>query len=382
MTMNWSAEDLRWMQRALDLAARGQGLVEPNPMVGCVIVREQKIVAEGWHQRYGGPHAEVEALRLAGEAARGATMFVTLEPCCHSGKTPPCVDAMVPAGLQRVVIAEQDPFPLVNGGGMQRLRQAGIDVSSGLLEQHAHDLNAPFHKLIRTGRPWIIAKWAMSLDGKIATRTGDSKWISSQASRAVVHRIRGRVDAIIVGHGTVVADNPLLTARPSGPRVPARIVLDAQGQLSNECRLIQTAHEAPVWVVSAAGISRENSSRLQAAGCEVLPLSGMTWSERLPQILDELGRRRMTNVLIEGGSQVLGGFFDQGLVDELHVFVGPRIIGGAAAPSPIAGMGVEHLTSAFRLDHGHWEQLDHDLHFSARIKGSAGVEGVDFQVNK
>src|SRR5207253_7885382 len=215
-------------RRALELAERGRGYVEPNPLVGAVVVHDGRIIGEGWHQRYGEAHAEVNALTAAGDAARGATLYVTLEPCCHHGKTPPCTDAVLRAGVQRVVAAMLDPFPQVSGKGADLLRAAGVTVDVGLCEAEARRLNAPYLKLLATGLPYVTAKWAMTLDGKIATRTGDSKWISNEASRRRVHELRGRMDAIIVGIGTALADDPLLTARPTGPRTPARIVLDSR----------------------------------------------------------------------------------------------------------------------------------------------------------
>src|SRR3954471_701174 len=225
-----------FMLRALDLARRGQGFVEPNPMVGCVIVQGEEVVGEGWHQQFGGPHAEVDALAAAGERARGATVYVTLEPCCHHGKTPPCCDAVVAASLSRIVVAMRDPFPQVAGGGLKRLAAAGIDVELGLNEAEAQALNAPYLKLLATSQPWVIAKWAMTLDGKIATRSGYSKWITGVAARQVGHQLRGRVDAIIVGRKTAQLDDPQLTARPEGgapQRLAVRIGLDSLARLAD-----------------------------------------------------------------------------------------------------------------------------------------------------
>ena len=239
----------RWMRQALALAARGRGSVEPNPMVGAVVLDSAgNPVGEGWHQKYGGPHAEVHALASAGEKARGGTLVVTLEPCCHHGKTPPCTDVILKAGVRRVVAAMADPFPQVAGGGLKILREAGLEVRVGLCEAEVMRLNAAYRKLIRTGRPWVHAKWAMTLDGIIATRTGDSRWISGEESRRRVHDLRGQVDAIIVGRGTVVADDPLLTARPPGPRVATRVVASASGELPEQCQLRATARESPVIV--------------------------------------------------------------------------------------------------------------------------------------
>jgi diaminohydroxyphosphoribosylaminopyrimidine deaminase/5-amino-6-(5-phosphoribosylamino)uracil reductase len=350
------------MTRALELAARGQGRVEPNPMVGCVIVSpEGRVVGEGWHTAFGAPHAEVEALRAAGPAARGATMYVTLEPCCHQGKTPPCTDAVIAAGIRRVVVAQRDPYPAVSGGGIAALRQAGIEVEVGLCEAAARRLNAPYRKLIETGRPWVIAKWAMTLDGKLATTAGQSRWISGEASRAVVHQLRGRVDAIIVGRGTVEVDDPLLTARPPGPRVATRVVLDSQASLSPMSQLVRTLDQAPLLVAAGAEVDLERAKRLTSVGCEFLQVAGDTPQLRLDTLLAELGRRRMTNVLVEGGAQVLGSLFDARLVDEVHVFIAPKIVGGLSAPSPVGGSGIAEMTAALSLTEVSVERLGDDI---------------------
>jgi diaminohydroxyphosphoribosylaminopyrimidine deaminase/5-amino-6-(5-phosphoribosylamino)uracil reductase len=336
------------MRRALELAARGRGAVEPNPMVGAVVLDAAGgFAGEGWHRKFGEPHAEVNALAAAGDRARGGTLVVTLEPCCHWGKTPPCTDAALRSGVRRVIAAMADPFPKVAGGGVKVLRDAGIEVHVGLCEPEARRLNAPYLKLLRTGRPWVHLKWAMTLDGKIATRTGDSRWISSEESRAKVHELRGRVDAVLVGRGTVVADDPLLTARPPGPRVAARVVLSASGDLPDRCRLRSTAREAPVIVLTAAG----NESKLAgwaADGGEVVALPTGDAALSVDTVLAELGRRRMTNVLVEGGAGVLGSFLDSGAADEFHVFVAPKLVGGPAR-SPVAGVGMPRIADALRL---------------------------------
>jgi diaminohydroxyphosphoribosylaminopyrimidine deaminase/5-amino-6-(5-phosphoribosylamino)uracil reductase len=346
------------MRRALELAARGQGLVEPNPMAGCTIVRDGETVGEGFHGRFGGPHAEVEALRVAGPRARGATAYVTLEPCCHHGKTPPCTHALLAAGIRRVIVAQGDPFPQVAGGGIAELEGAGVEVEVGLLEAEARELNA---------RPWIIAKWAMTLDGRLATAQGDSRWISGEASRAIVHRLRGRVDAVLVGRGTAAADDPLLTARPPGPRTAARIVVDSQASLSATSQLARTAAEAPVIVAAATSAPAENVRRLTEAGCEVLACQGSSHAERLDWLLGELGRRRMTNVLVEGGSQLLGSLFAAGAVDEAHVFIAPKLVGGSQAPISIAGQGVARMADALELADPQVEQSGADVYVHGRV---------------
>lgn len=355
------------MARALELAHRGQGLVEPNPMVGCTLVLDGETVGEGWHQRFGGPHAEVEALRSAGARACGATAYVTLEPCCHQGKTGPCTRALIEAGVTRVVVAQRDPFPQVSGQGLAELERAGISVEVGLMAAEARHLNAPYLKLVERGRPWIIAKWAMTLDGKLAARSGDSRWISSEPSRAIVHRLRGRVDAILVGRGTAEHDDPLLTARPPGPRTPARIVLDSAAALANSSQLVQTASQAPVIVAVSAAAAQADRQRLTAAGCEVLVLDGGTPNERLAALLDQLGRRKMTNLLIEGGSQLLGSLFDLGQIDEVHAFVAPKLVGGAGAPSPLGGAGLAAMSEALKLDAAEIVPCGGDVYMHGRV---------------
>lgn len=356
------------MARALELARRGEGSVEPNPMVGCVVAHGAEVIGEGWHRRFGGPHAEVEALRVAGERALGATLFVTLEPCCHQGKTPPCTDAVLAAGVGRVVIAQRDPFPAVAGGGIAQLQSAGLEVVVGVREEEARELNAPYLKLLSAGRPWIIAKWAMTLDGKIATRGGDSHWISNDESRRFVHELRGRVDAILVGRGTVQRDDPLLTARPPGVRVATRIVLDRHASLSSTSKLIQTLHEAPLMVATGPEAAPADCERLRSAGCEVLTIDAPDRTEQLHELLAELGRRRLTNLLVEGGGEVLGAFFDAHLMDEVLAFVAPKLLGGAEARTPIAGHGRNLMSEAIQLANPRWQDLGGDLLLRARCR--------------
>jgi diaminohydroxyphosphoribosylaminopyrimidine deaminase/5-amino-6-(5-phosphoribosylamino)uracil reductase len=356
-----SASDQSWMKRALELAERGRGYVEPNPLVGAVVVHDDRLVGEGWHQCYGEAHAEVNALSAAGEAARGATLYVTLEPCCHHGKTPPCTDAVLRAGVGRVVAAMADPFPQVAGQGAALLRAAGVAVEIGVEEKEARRLNAPYLKLLATGRPYVHAKWAMTLDGKIATRTSDSKWISGDASRRRVHELRGRMDAIVIGRGTAEADDPLLTVRPPGPRSPVRVVLSSGWALRPTSQLVRTAQEVPLLFVTARPLGSKKTKELRDQGCEVLCLAVAEVTAFVPALLDELGSRRMTNVLVEGGSAVLGSFLDTGAVDEVHVFIAPRLAGGAKALTPIGGQGVEKIADAWPLAEWTIEQVGQDL---------------------
>lgn len=340
----WGDAETAAMRRALAIARRGEGFVEPNPMVGAVVLSATgEVVAEGWHERHGGPHAEVAALAAAGERARGATLVVTLEPCCHHGKTPPCTAAIVAAGIARVVVATGDPFPAVAGGGIAALRAAGIAIELGLMEAEARRLTAPFRKLVTTGTPWVIAKWAATRDGRV-TRPGGDRWISSPESRAIVHTLRSRVDAIAVGSGTALADDPLLTARPeqgpaAGPaaRPLLRIVLDARGRLPSDSRLMRTARESPVLVAVGTAAPQERIAALEAAGCEVWCSPEAEPAGRFRGLLAELGRRRLTNLLVEGGPTVFRTLFAADLVDEIWQFTAPTVAGGpddATMPPP------------------------------------------------
>ncbi|PQO46575.1 bifunctional diaminohydroxyphosphoribosylaminopyrimidine deaminase/5-amino-6-(5-phosphoribosylamino)uracil reductase RibD [Blastopirellula marina] len=344
-------DDRQFMERALKLAEQGRGHVEPNPMVGCVIVKEGQIVGEGYHQQFGGPHAERNALaNCEAEAAVGSTVYVTLEPCCHHGKTPPCTEALLEAKPARVVVAMQDPFPKVQGGGLHILKEAGIDVAVGICQEEAERLNAPYLKRQQLGKPWLIAKWAMTLDGKLATASGSSKWISSEEARAEVHRIRGLCDGVMVGSGTAKLDNPLLTTRPPGPRTAARIVIDGQASLNETSRLIETIDEAPVIVAASPNARPERLERLAHAGCDFIVCQGNNHAARVDFLLTELARRGMTNLLVEGGSQLLGLLWDTRQIDEVYAFVAPKIAGGSEAISPIGGHGISGMEDASQLN--------------------------------
>ncbi|MFT3882315.1 MAG: bifunctional diaminohydroxyphosphoribosylaminopyrimidine deaminase/5-amino-6-(5-phosphoribosylamino)uracil reductase RibD [Gemmatales bacterium] len=352
--------DHTMMAKALELAKQGQGRVEPNPMVGAVIVRDGKIVGKGYHQAYGGPHAEVFALQQAGELAHGATLYVTLEPCCHHGKTPPCTDAIIQAGIKEVVAAGSDPFPQVAGSGFSTLASAGIQIRIDVMRHEAEQLNAPYYKLVRTGLPYVIAKWAMTLDGKIATASGESKWISGEESRRMVHELRGRVDGILVGIGTVLADDPLLTTRPPGPRVATRIVLDTHLKTPITSQLVKSARQAPVLLVHASNDDKR-LAELSGAGCECLRIDAASRTESIQQLLKELGRRRMTNLLVEGGAAVLGAFFDAKVVDEVWAFIAPKWIGNSSAKSPLSGIGVNSISPTSQLDDVTCELVGQDI---------------------
>ncbi len=336
------------MEQALELAVRGEGRVEPNPMVGCVVVRNGEVMGKGYHRRFGGAHAEIEALQSCTRGPHGATVYVSLEPCCHHGKTPPCTNALIEARVARVVVATTDPNPAVKGRGIRHLRAAGITVETGLMKDKASEVLAPYATRIRLQRPFVIAKWAQSLDGKLATRTGNSRWISCEASRRLVHRLRARVDAIIVGSGTVAADNPTLTARGVPIRRKAlRIVLDSRLQLSERCQLVTTCRAAPLAVMTAtARAATPKARRLRQKGVEVIACRSRGGRLGLSNCLRLLADREITNVLVEGGPTVLTALFEAKLVDEAFVFISPMLIGGRDAPTALGGRGVARVDAA------------------------------------
>jgi len=359
------------MERALQLARTGVGRVEPNPCVGAVIVDDHlRELGAGCHEVFGGPHAAVMALRAAGSQALGATLFVTLEPCNHHGQTPPCTQAVVAAGIKRVVIATRDPADHKAGSGIETLRALGIPVQVELYEPEAQELIRPFATLLTQGRAYVHAKWAMTLDGKIASRAGHSKWISNEESRKRVHTLRARMDGIITGIGTVLADDPLLTARPRGPRIPARIVLDSRARLPLDSQLVQTLAEAPLLLATTSEADEDRIGALRAAGVEILMCEPEPENSRccLSNLLTELGRRRMTNVLIEAGSHVLGAFHDQLLIDEVHCFIAPKILGGTNAPGPVGGTGLSRIPQQADLLSPTVERLGDDLYLHGVIR--------------
>jgi diaminohydroxyphosphoribosylaminopyrimidine deaminase / 5-amino-6-(5-phosphoribosylamino)uracil reductase len=343
-----NAIDATYMKLALRLAARGAGWVSPNPMVGGVVVKDGQVVGRGYHRRAGAPHAEVEALAAAGEAARGADLYVTLEPCNHQGKTPPCTQAILASGVRRVIIAARDPNPQVTGGGAEFLTAGGVEVHEGLMAAEARRLNEAWLHYVNTGRPWVMAKAACSLDGKIATVGGESQWLTGEAARAVGHRLRHRVDAIVVGIGTVLADNPQLTTRrPRGPaKDPIRVVLDSRLRLPLTSKLLHLHSPAPTWVATTSQAPPETIRALTARGAQVLVLPADAGRVALPALLEELGTRQVQSLLVEGGAETLGTLFDQRLVNQFYFFYAPKILGGQQAPGMVGGQGIIHLGQA------------------------------------
>ncbi len=354
-------DDAKWMAQALALAERGRGKVEPNPMVGCVIVKAGKLIGKGYHRRFGGPHAEPNALADAGAKAKGATVYVNLEPCAHYGKTPPCVDALIKAEVAKVVFAVRDPNPPTNGKGARKLRRAGIEVVERVLAEEAAELNAAFLKWITAGRPLVTLKWAMSLDGKIATRTGDSKWITGEAARRYAHKLRAWNQAILVGVGTVLQDDPLLTCRIPGGRDPIRIVLDSKLRTPLDSQLVQTAGDAPVIIATLRSAAKTKRQKLVQAGVEVINVRSKRKRIDLASLLDALGRRGISTLLVEGGSEVHGAFADAGLVDRVAAFVAPKLIGGADAKPAVAGLGAKLVADGLGLRSVSQKRLGDDL---------------------
>ncbi len=360
------------MRQALALAAQARGRTSPNPMVGAVIVCDGQIVGQGYHRRAGTPHAEIHALREAGERARGATVYVTLEPCVHYGRTPPCTNALIEAGVAEVHMAMLDPNPRVAGRGRQALERAGIRTVVGEEEKAARRLNAAFVTWITTGRPRVIAKFAMSLDGKIATHAGESRWITGPEARQRGHILRDQVDAILVGRGTVRADNPRLTTRLEGQadvRHPLRVVLDSRGRAPLQARVFDPALPGQTLVAATGAMAKERQRVLAERDIEVLTLSADE-NERisLPHLLEALGEREITSLLVEGGHTVMGSFFRAGLVDEVMAFIAPSIIGGQAAPGPVGGAGTAHLADAVTLTDLRVEHIGPDLLIAGNVE--------------
>lgn len=365
------------MRRALELAEHGRGLTSPNPMVGAVLVSATgEVVGEGFHRAAGRPHAEAEALAGAGARARGATLYATLEPCCHQGRTPPCAGALLEAGVVRVVAALEDPNPLVAGRGVRALRAAGVDVTVGLLAAEAERQNRVFLTAMRQGRPHVTLKVGMSLDGKIADFRGASRWITGEAARRRAHELRAEADAIVVGVGTVLQDDPELTVRltPAWPREPLRVVLDSGGRTPPHARIIGTRNPARALVVTGEQAPSERARALGAAGATVVRGPLRDGRIDLRWLLAELARREVRGILVEGGAEAHASFVEAGLVDRVAVFVAPMLLGGRGAPGVLGGAGLE-LKSALRLERLEVTPLDGDLLLEADVVSTEREDG-------
>ncbi len=359
-------KDIKFMKEALRLAEKGRGTTSPNPMVGAVVVKGNRVVGRGYHKRAGSPHAEVIALEDAGTKAKGATLYVTLEPCIHYGRTPPCVPRIVSSGIKRVVIAMIDPNPVVKGRGVEMLKKAGIEVIIGIGEEKARELNEFYIKYITRKIPFVILKWAMSLDGKIATFTGDSRWISGEESRKFVHSLRKDVDAVLVGIGTVKKDDPLLTVRlvPS-EKQPLRVIIDPQLEISPQSRLLKE-EGGKVVIFTLSGVDKEKVSFLQDKGAEVIEMEGERI--RIKKLLEVLGKMEVTSLLVEGGEKVFTSFLEEGCVDKVYAIVSPLLLGGKDSPTPFGGKGFEKIKDGLRLKKLEWLRKGEDMIISGYIE--------------
>jgi diaminohydroxyphosphoribosylaminopyrimidine deaminase / 5-amino-6-(5-phosphoribosylamino)uracil reductase len=367
--------DAKWMRRALDLAAGARGRTSPNPMVGAVLVKGGEVVGEGFHAYAGSDHAEVAALREAEQAATGATLYVGLEPCCHQGRTPPCVERIVGAGILRVVAACEDPNPAVSGKGIAALRAAGLQVDVGVLAEEAARLNEAFFTHIRTGRPFVILKTAASLDGKIATRTGESRWITGESARHRVHQLRNEVDAVLVGIGTVLRDDPLLTTRLgiTDQRDPARVVVDNLARLPLRAKVVNRASTAPTLLAVSQTAPRARLEALEREGIQVIVVDGSPRRVSLGHLMDALGKLGFLSVMIEGGAEINASAFREGVVDKALLFLAPILIGGKSAPTALGGQGIETLSQATRLRDLRIERFDDDILLEGYIRRAEGT---------
>lgn len=366
------------MWRALDLAERGRGTTAPNPMVGCVIVRDDEVVAEGWHERAGEPHAEINALKGV-EDARGTTVYLTLEPCSHHGRTPPCADALIAAGVRRVVIAMQDPDPRVNGRGIKRLLEAGIDVIKGVLKEEAERQNEVFYTVHTGNRPYVLYKTAMTLDGKIATRSGQSRWITGPEARGRVQAWRNELDAVAVGVNTVLLDDPLLTARTQGGRSPVKVIFDSVARTPVMARLFDgDEHGVParviLYVTEKAPAARLGG--LKERGAQVVVLPELRGRPKLQEALKDLKERGVNTLLLEGGGTLAWSFFEAKAVDRVAFFIGPKLLGGGGA-SPLGGLGVTEMDEAIKLTEIQTEAVAEDILVTGRVVFSVDTAGED-----
>ncbi|MBC7363768.1 MAG: bifunctional diaminohydroxyphosphoribosylaminopyrimidine deaminase/5-amino-6-(5-phosphoribosylamino)uracil reductase RibD [Candidatus Aminicenantes bacterium] len=361
--MKPTSEDLSYMEMAFSLARKARGRTSPNPCVGAVIVKDGRIVGWGYHQEAGQPHAEIIALERAGKKAQGATLYLTLEPCVHWGRTPPCADRLVRAGFKRAVIASTDPNPVVHSKGVSRLKEAGVEVTCGLLAEKNSELNEAYNKYIVKRTPFVTLKFAVSLDGKMATFSGDSHWISSPESRQLVHHLRFENDAVLVGIGTVLKDNPLLTVRLESVQKKKwlRVILDTRLRIPPESRLLQQPENGRVMIFCGPEAPEEKIKALQDKGAEVILTETENGKIKLKEVLKTLGQREVTALLVEGGSKVLTSFLEERLADKVIAFISPRLIGGETAATPFEGQGVEKLAEALELKNIKHLRLKHDI---------------------
>ncbi len=361
------------MKMALSLAERGRGWTSPNPMVGAVIVKDGKVVGKGFHEAVGRPHAEINALEEAGENAKDATLYVTLEPCNHAGRTPPCTEAILKSGIKRVVAGMRDPNPQVAGGGLDLLKRRGLETTVGVDEKECHRLNEAFVKYVTTGLPFVTLKCAATLDGCMATRTGDSKWVTNSRSRQFVHELRHAVDAIMVGIGTIVKDNPQLTTRLEGRRGsdPVRIVLDARLSIPLESKLLHLSSDSDTWIVTGHAVSPEKRKLVERSGVRLLSVNCQDDLIDLQALVRKLGEMEITSLLIEGGSRVNGSALRAGIVDKVCIFYAPKICGGNDGVPICAGPGVEFMEQSIRLRDISVHRFEDDIMIEGYVAGES-----------
>ncbi|MGN0193726.1 MAG: bifunctional diaminohydroxyphosphoribosylaminopyrimidine deaminase/5-amino-6-(5-phosphoribosylamino)uracil reductase RibD [Pseudoramibacter sp.] len=352
----------KMMQRALDLAKRGEGRTSPNPMVGCVVVKDGRIISEGFHEHLGGFHAERNALTHCPEDPAGADLYVTLEPCCHTGRTPPCTDIIIEKKIARVFVGAMDVNPIVAGKGVRLLREAGIEVETGILEAECHALNEVFEHYMTEHLPFVDAKYAMTADGKIATAAGDARWVSSEVSLKEVHRLRKHYKGIMCGIGTVLQDDPMLNCRIESGVDPIRLVCDTHLRIPMDSKLVQTAKEIPTWVLAGPDIELQKKKALEERGVEVLSCGlNAEGHVDLSQAMQKLAEREVDGILLEGGGTLMADAFAAHLVNKVHVFVAPKIVGGEGAKSPVGGKGIEKMNQAIQLGQVAYKQYGPDI---------------------
>lgn len=360
-------KDNDYMKIALQLAEKGCGFTAPNPMVGAVIVKNNKIIGEGWHQKYGEMHAERNALAACTESPAGAVMYVTLEPCCHQGKQPPCVDAIIEAGIKRVVIGSEDPNPLVRGKGIKILKEHGIAVTEHVLSEECRQLNEVFFHFIQTKRPFVVMKYAMTMDGKIATRTGASKWITGKTARQHVAWQRHRYTAIMVGVGTVVADDPLLTCRMEGGKNPIRIICDTSLQTPVTAQVVQTANQIPT-ILATCCQNQERQRIYKKSGCQILQVHKKEGHVNLQHLMKLLGEKKIDSILLEGGGTLNWAAISDGIVQKVQAYIAPKLFGGKDAKTAIEGEGIEIPSEAIRLKNSHIISLGDDVLIESEVE--------------
>lgn len=367
-------QDEKYMQRAIELARQGEGHVNPNPMVGAVIVKDGRIIGEGYHQKYGELHAERNALLNCQESPEGADLYVTLEPCCHYGKTPPCTEAIIENRIKRVIVGSMDCNPLVAGKGVRILREAGIEVTEGVLQRECDELNKIFFHFMETGKPYVMMKYAMTIDGKIATYTGASKWITGEIARKKVHKDRGRFMAIMVGVGTVLADNPLLTCRIDGKKSPIRIICDTHLRTPLNAEIVKTAGEVPTIIAVSENVSAEKKRPFWERQCEIWELPEKEDAVDLQELMKRLGERKIDSVLLEGGGTLNYTALKSGIVNAVQAYIAPKIFGGAEAKTPVEGTGICLPEEAFKIKNKKITFLGEDILVEGDISESCTEE--------